>query len=163
MVKKSVIAVIVVAGVLFAYFYFASDEAKIRREFKNISKWASRERNDSKIETAARVNQIRALFDDECRFASETYGFDRTYTRQDISSRTFSMMSQNLETELNFYDLSVDVAGDGTARATATADFIVTRMNGERILDTHEIDCRMIKKEGEWLFKEIVLVQILER
>lgn len=164
MVKKGFIVIVIVVAAVFSYYHlFATEEAKIRREFRQLGKWASKSAGDTKVVLAAQINRIKQKFAEECLFTFQANDSEHRVTHQDISTRLFAMLSQYTTTKLSFYDFSVTIVNDQTAQVRVTADFQGQLTSGQSTFETHEIECLMIKTDQHWILTEITLIDVLQR
>lgn len=142
---------------------FPSEEKRVRKQFKSLSKWVSKAPNESPIASAARVQKLRTLFADNCRLETHISWFSGSFTGEELSGLIARARLQFSRLSLTFYDLSVEFLGDETARVTVTARAEGTTTDGEAVDESHELECLLGKTDGRWLFREAKVVQVLER
>jgi len=64
---------------------------------------------------------------------------------------------------LKFYDLTVELPEQGTARVVLTASLKGRSMNGESIDETREVQSILNKIDQKWLFSAFEVVEVLEK
>jgi len=162
--RTIVIAVVVAAaGVTALFWYFQSDTAKIRKQFKAIAEAASKDAGEHELTAAAGARKIGRMFAENCRIEIPAYDISRTYAREDIPGRIMGARSRYSEISMRFHDLDIRFPSEQTARVHFTAYVEALRITGERVREGHEITCRLEQIEGDWLIHQIEAVTVLER
>jgi len=166
MVKfKSIIAgvLVVVAGIGVALYLFPSEEKKVKKQFRLLSEWVSKEQGESPITMVYKIKNIGALFDGTCEFNIPAYSFSGTYTPQEISSYTSSGRFSMSQLDLKFYDLVILFPDKGIAKVTLTAKVTGKSSSGETINEAHELESLLKKIEKKWLFSKFEVVEVLKK
>lgn len=162
--KRIIIAVLFLTIAIFVGVrVFPSEEKRVRKQFKLLSKWVSKSPGESPITSAARVQKLRTLFADDCRLETHISWFSGSFTGEELASLIARARLEFSNLSLTFYDLSVEFLGDETARVTVTARAEGTTTDGEAVDESHELECLLQKTDGRWLFREAKVVQVLER
>ena len=156
-------AVIVAAGVFAFFWFFQSDEAKIKKQFKTIAKLASGISKEPELKATAGARKIGGMFADTCHIEIPSHNISNTYARRDISPRILGIRSRYSDISLKFHDLSIRFPEEKIARVVVTAYLEATQISGETVREASEIVCRLEKSEKDWLFKKIEAVSVLER
>ncbi len=161
--KKRVLAgVIIVAAVaaFILFFVITSEEDKIKRQFKHLSEIGSRQSGENPVFLASRVLHIKKLFAKECYINFPAHSISKNYTRQEIVSSTFNVLSRYDTLKSDFDDLIVFIS-DSTAQAVLTVKLTGTLLSGAYVEDIYEVDCMLMKNDGKWLFSRIEIADVL--
>lgn len=142
---------------------FPSEEKKVRKQFKSLSKWVSKSPGENPITSATRVQKLRMLFAENCRLETHISWFSGSFTDEELASLIARARFEFSRLSLTFYDLNVEFSGDESARVTVTARAKGTTTDGEAVDESHELECLLGKTDGRWLFREAKVVQVLER
>jgi hypothetical protein len=154
---------VVVAGIIIYFWLFSSDEAKIKKQFKNLTGLICADSDEHQFIAAANARKIGNMFAETCLFEIPTHSISRTYKRENIPAHVMAFRSQYSAISLKFYDLHISFPTEGIARAAVTAYVEALRISGEPILEVHEIVIRMEKLEKDWFFNQIKTIPVLER
>jgi len=166
MVKyRSVIigALIVVAGIWVILHLFPSEEKKVKKQFRLLSEWVSKEPGESPITMTYKIKNIGTLFDGTCEFKIPAYSFSGSYTPEEISGYASSGRLSFSQLDLKFYDLDVAFPDKGTAKVTLTAKVTGKSSSGEYIDEAHELESFLKKTEKKWLFSKFEVVEVLKK
>lgn len=156
-------AVLVVAAIIAYFWYFQSDEAKIKKQFKTIAELAEKGSDEYELTAAVSAKRIGGMFADTCRIEIPSYNISRTYARDDIPAQVLGARSRYSDISMKFHDLDIDFPEEGRAQVTLTAYVEAVRVSGEAVREIHEIVCRLEKIEKDWFFNQIEVVTVLER
>jgi ketosteroid isomerase-like protein len=160
--KYVIAAAAVVLAVLAVRYFFPSDEVRIGRHFKAISEAGSREKDDKQLTLAMKSKRVAKYFAERCRFDVPAYDLTETKTPEEISGYALAALSGYTEVTLDFYDLSIMVAGD-RAEALTTARLVGNRTDGVKVAETHEVACELVKTEEGWRIEQVSAVTVLEK
>jgi hypothetical protein len=166
MVKfKSIIAglLVVVAGIGGARYLFPSEEKKVKKQFRLLANWVSKDHGESPITMAYKIKNIGTLFDGTCEFNIPAYSFSGTYTREEVSSYVSSGRLSMSQLDLKFYDLHIVFPDHETAEVTLTAKATGKSSKGEAINEAHELESILKKIEKRWLFSKFEVVEVLKK
>ncbi len=164
--KRIILILVVFAAVFFAAWYFLfgpGEEDRIRRQFDKLAKTVSKESGESALVIAVRNERLSALFDDSCTVIVPETPFSGDYSPLEISSKTIRARTRFNKITLDFHDLSVEITDPQTASATLTVYFKGLSKHGELIEEAREVNCKLVKKQDTWLFREFSAVQVLEK
>lgn len=162
--KRIIIALLLLVIAIFVGVrVFPSEERRVRKQFKSLSKWVSKAPNESPITSAARVQKLRTLFADNCRLETHISWFSGSFTDEELASLIARARLQFSRLSLTFYDLTIEFPGEEAARVTVTARAEGTTTDGEAVDESHELECLLGNTNGRWLFREAKIVQVLER
>jgi hypothetical protein len=110
-----------------------------------------------------KTRSIGSLCAKPCHIKIPKNSFSGTYSPQQISSTVARARMPFSRLAVQFDDIHIELTGKERATVRSTAQVRGTLKRGERIDDTHEIECRLQKIEGKWLFTRFELVEVLER
>lgn len=162
---KIIIAVIFLAlFAVFAVLYlFPSDRAKIRKQFETLSILVSKEKGESGIIMAYKVNALASLFADNCSFEFSQNYMAGEYSPEQITSHATKGRAQFSKISLTFYDIVPDIQKD-VAVVETTVRFNGEIKNSARFAEeTREIQCRLNKIDGKWKFTSFKVVEVLRK
>jgi hypothetical protein len=162
--RHFIISVLVaVVGIIIFFWLFTSDEAIIKKQFKNLAALVSADSDEHQLIVAANARKIGNMFAETCLFEIPSHSISRTYKREDIPAHVMAVRSQYFVISLKFYDLQISFPEEGIAQATVTAYVEAVRNSEEPILEVHEFVIRMEKLEKDWVFSQIKTISVLER
>ncbi len=156
-------AVVVVAGVAAFYWFFQSDEAKIKKRFKTIAELSSKDADEHEFTAAINAGRISEMFAETCRIEIPARNISRTYAKKDISAQVMGARSRYSEILLTFHDLDIRFPEERVARVAFTAVVEAVMIPNEFVRETHEIVTLLVKIENNWFFNQIEAVAVLER
>ena len=163
-VKRIVIALFLLGiAILVGVRVLPSEEKRVERQFKLLSKLVSKPPDESPITSAARVHKLRALFAEKCRLDTHLSWLSGDFTGEELASLIARTRLQFSTLSLRLYDLNVEFPGEDSAVARLTARAKGTTTDGELFDESHELECLLEKTDGKWLFREAEVVEVLER
>ncbi len=167
MVKRNAViaaGLSVIIGFLVVYHVFYNEEAKVKRQFKELSERISKKPGETKLIAAVTVNKITRMIRETIQVDIPSRSISKTFTRKDLSAPVFHVRSHYSKMTLRFVDFVIDLSEEGTAAVSVTGNITGKLLSGESVDETHELDCLLIKNENdEWLFSSIEIVEVLEK
>ncbi|MFB3884608.1 MAG: hypothetical protein ACE144_05235 [Thermodesulfobacteriota bacterium] len=166
MVKfKPIIAglLVVAAGIGVVLYLFPSEEKKVKKQFRLLAEWVSKEQGENPITMAYKIKNIGTLFDGTCEFDIPAYSFSGTYTREEVSGYASSGRLSMSQLDLKFYDLHIVFPDRQTAEVTLTAKVTGKSGRGEAIHEAHELVSVLKKIEKRWLLSRFEVVEVLKK
>jgi hypothetical protein len=162
--KKYIILALVGIAVIGAGIYFFPTETKrVKKQFRSLAKWFSKEENEQKLVGAARIKSLSTLFADRCQFEIPSRKVTDSFTRDEIMTHAALARSKFETVSVKFYDIAVEFLYEGIAQVTTTATLKGTSSDGDTIDETHELDCTLQKIQDTWLFTEVKMVEVLKK
>ena len=160
--KKTVFLFIaIVLGIVIAYYFFQTEEAKVRKKLYLLSELISKEGEEAALITAQRGHRIIALFNNQCRYETYTNSYSGSYNQQQIARQALAARSRFINLELKLFDISIEFPYKTRANVTLTANITGKTKIGEEIDHSHEIEVILYKVEKKWLISHIKVVEIL--
>ena len=156
-------ALIVVVGIWVVLFLLPSEEKKVKKQFRLLAEWVSKEPGESPVTMVYKIKHIGTLFDRTCEFKIPAYPFSGNYTPEEISGYASSGRLSLLQLDLKFYDLDITFPEEGVAKVSLTARVTGKSSSGESINEAHELESLLKKVEKKWLFSKIEVVEVLKR
>ncbi|NIQ39790.1 MAG: hypothetical protein GTN81_14560 [Proteobacteria bacterium] len=166
MVKTKLIVAAVLAVIvgIWAISHFSeSEEKRIKKRFDLLAQWVSKESAESAFTIAKKTRHIGTLFAEECRLKAEVALLSGTYAPEEISSYAAQARLQFSELSLRFYDLNIEFTQEDVAKVILTARLSGTSASGEAVNEIQELVSVLRKFDGEWLFTEFEVVEVLEK
>lgn len=163
-IKYIIIAgLVVTAGILAAVYFFQSEEKRVRKQFKLLSEWVSKEPGENTFTMAHKIKGIGTLFAENCGIKAHIDSFSGSYTPEEISSYAARGRSQFSRLSLKFYDLDINFPEKGIAKVILTVKLTGKSTIGEYVDETHELECILKKIEKKWLFSHFEVVEVLKK
>ena len=156
-------ALVVVIGILAAIYFFPSEEKKIRKQFRLLAEWVSKDPGENTFTMAYKIKNIGTLFDGTCEFKIPVYSLSGSYTPEEISSYAVQGRLSFSQLYLKFYDLDIVFQEKGIAKVTLTAKLTGKSNVGEYIDEAHELESLLKKVEKRWLFSKFEVVEVLKK
>lgn len=156
-------AVLVVAGIIALFWYFQSDEARIKKRFNTIAELVEKSPDEHELTAAVNARRIGDMFADTCQIEIPSYNISRAYAKEDIPPHVMGARSRYSDIVMKFHDIDIDFPEEGIARVTFTAYVEAVWISGEAVREVHEIACWLEKIEKDWFFNQIEVVTVLER
>ncbi len=158
-----VVVLIIVAGILIGIHLSESEEKKVKKQFTLLSELASKDRSESIITTAQKMQKIGTLFDKQCELKTHLDYLSGTFTPEEIMSHGARGRALFSRFSLHFSDLKIRFPAEGFAEVTLTIRASGTLTNGEHVDETHEVESRLRKTEKRWVFSRFQVVEVLKR
>jgi hypothetical protein len=166
MVKTKLIVVAVLAVIvgIWAMTHFSqSEEKRVKKRFDLLAQWASKEPGENAFTLARKTRDIGTLFAEECQLKADMALLSGIYTPEEISSYAAQARLQFSELSLRFYDLSIELTREDVAKVILTARLRGTSASGEVVNEIQELASVLRRFDGEWLFTEFEVVEVLEK
>jgi hypothetical protein len=161
--KIIIIAVIVAIGVWAVAYFFPSEEKKIKKQFRLLAEWVSKEPSENTLTTVYKIKHIGTLFDTTCEFQVPVYSFSGNYTPDEISGFAAQGRLASSQLCLKFYDLNITFPEKGSAKVALTARLTGRLSVGDYIDETHEVESVLKKVEKKWLFSKVEVIEVLKK
>lgn len=162
--KKIIItALIIIAGLSASCSLSGGNEKKVKKLFARLEEKAEKKGEESIMKVALRVRGIGALFAEESLIESNLYDLTGTYSPDDINSLAAAISVRFTNLSIKFYDIRVSFPAKGQARANLTAMLTGASKRDGPIKETRELEVDLVKIEGEWYFRRISMVEVLEK
>jgi hypothetical protein len=156
-------AMILVIGLWVAIYFFPSEEKKIKKQFRLLAEWVSKDPGENTFTMAYKIKNIGTLFDGTCEFNLPVYSFSGNYTPEEISSYAAQGRLSFSELNLKFYDFDIAFLEKAIAKVTLTAKLTGKSNVGEYIDETHELESVLKKIEKKWLFSKFEVIEVLKK
>ena len=155
----------IVALGLLAYFYFyPSEEKKIKKQLALLSEYASHDRGESAFALARRLDHMAALFADRVELKVPRYELSGTHTRREIVNLAARARMAFSQTTLKFHDVSVAISEEGMGKVSATGRLKGMSVNGDNVDEIQDLELIFQKGgEGRWLITAIEVVEVLKK
>jgi hypothetical protein len=162
---KITIALILLAvlAVLASFYLFPSDRAKIKKQFDSLSNFVSKEKGESALTMAYKVNALATLFADSCSFEFSQNYMTGEFSPEQITSHTTKGRSQFSKISLNFYDIVPEIRNDAATVETTVRFHGELKDSAKVAEDTREIQCSLKKTDGKWKFTGFKVVEVLKK
>ena len=162
--KNIIIFVLVaVVGVFAAFYFFQSEESKVKKKFNLLSELGSREPGENKLALTVKNKQFKGLFTENCAIEFPAYSISKTFPAQEFARIVFGVLLQYSEYSPRFYDIGIQIPSENSANAVFTAKLTGKLPSGEYVQDIHEVESTLSKIDGEWLFSGFEVVDVLEK
>lgn len=162
--KRIIIGALLIGiGIGVVLYLFPSEEKKVKKQFRLLSDWVSKDSGESPITMAYKIKNIGTLFDETCEFNIPAYSFSGTYSREEVSSYASSGRLSFTQLHLKFYDLNILFPTPEMAKVTFTAKVAGKLNRGESINEVHELESFLKKIDKKWLFSKFEVIEVLKK
>jgi hypothetical protein len=165
MVGKRWIAVCVVLAAAGAAALMLSrgEKKRIAKRLAQLADVVSKERGDTALKVAFRVQKLPEFFDKPVRLHTKVYHMGGTLSPTEIASEIMRARAMFNTLTLDFHDAEIEIADKTTARLRVTARVTGQLSTREAVDEVQELDCVLRKVDGRWLFSECRAVAVLEK
>jgi hypothetical protein len=161
--KIIIIAMLAAVGIWAVTYFFPSEEKKIKKQFRLLAEWVSKDPSENTLTTVYKIKHIGTLFDTMCEFKVPVYSFSGNYTPDEISGYAAQGRLASSKLYLKFYDLDITFPEEGSAKVTLTARLTGKLNVGDSIDETHEVESILKKVEKKWLFSKVEVIEVLKK
>lgn len=162
--RNKIIAIAAAAACLWGIWYFFPTRTRqIKRRFKALASSIDKDGPEGNLAQLQQAAGVAKFFADPCAFESDYYRLSGSFSRRKIAGYCFEGRSRMRRLSLKFYDLNVEFPKKHTASVEATLRMTGQTTTGEKVAETHEINCKMKKIDGDWRFVRIKLVEVLKK
>ncbi len=156
-------ALIMVIGIVTAIALIPSEEKRVKKQLRLLSEWVSKSPEENAFIMLQKMKNIGTLFDEHCEMKIPDQSLSGSYTRQEISTYAGSVRSYASQLDLKFYDLRIIFPEKEIARVDLTARLMGRSTAGERVDETHELECVLRKVDKQWVFSKIEVIEVLKK
>ena len=157
-----VLAALVAAGLVW-FVRRQSDEQRISKRLHSLAACVTKEAGEGNSVMVLKTQRLGTLLDDSCDLQLSAYGLGGVLSAEAIVSHAARARASCRALRLSFHDVHVHVDGPERALATCTARMRADTRSGDRGDEVAEIQCRLRKREGTWVFTGFRDVQVLRR
>jgi len=143
--------------------YATLEKRRVRARFEALAQWVDKDAGEPPLEKVGKARAVTALFADPCRFEIQAYDLSAEVGLQTLAGMALQGRERFASLELRFYDLTIEFPEEGRALATATARLTGSKVGGDPVSETHEVECALAKTDDGWRFTRITAVQVLEK
>jgi hypothetical protein len=162
--KYIILAGLAVAiGIVVVVILLPSEEKRVKKPFRLLSDFASKDKEENLLATARKARNIGALFSEKVEFKTNLAPFSGTLTPDEISGYAARGRSLFSTFDLKFYDIEIQFPEERTAVVTLTARAKGKLLSGELLNETHEVECQLTKSGSKWLINRFEMVEVLKR
>ncbi len=142
-----------------------SEEARIRRRFAAAASMLAVNAKEGQERAAMLKIQLslRDFFTDPFSIDAPGTSFSADYSPAEIARQVAYFRTQFDRLTITLYNLDVRVIDDDLAESAFTALVRGTTSSQKRVLEVREIEAKLRKVDGQWLFSEIAVVKVLRR
>ena len=165
MVNK-ILLILALAAVVFAgwYFFFPSDEARVKETFAKMSAALDKDGTETNFDAIGKARRAVALVEPGCTFEAFDKKFALSKSVPDITQQVvaFRVMAANLH--VAFEDVAVKFTDKSTAEVAC--DFFYKGDDfGWSVRDARALDATLRKdpESGRWRFARVRLSSIIEK
>lgn len=140
-----------------------SDEQRIAKRLHSLAACVTKEPGEGNSVMLLKTQRLGTLLDGSCDLQLSTYGLGGTLSAEAIVSHAARARATCRRLHLGFHDVHVLVDGPDRALVTCTARLAADSQRGERGDQVAELQCRLRKRERDWVFTSFRDVQVLRR
>jgi hypothetical protein len=157
------IAAVMAAAALFWHLR-PTEEARVRKRVARLAETLSKGAGEKAAATALRHQRLLGLFDDTCIVAIPgRQTFDGKHSATELAAHANRARAMFNTINLSFQDVAVAIAGEDRAVVTLTARLTGADRGGHRMEEVHEMELAMVKRDGDWRFREFRAVEVVRR
>ncbi len=162
--RRLVVALLaLLIGIFAAARLFPSDESKVKKQFRLLSKWVSRYPSEDPITAVSKAQRLRSLLADNVALKTHIDSLSGDFTSGDLTGLVARLRLQFSRLSVKFYDLRIEFPEEGTATAVLTANVTGRMTDGGYVDEAHELECVLKKKENRWLFSACEVIEVLRK
>lgn len=105
--KYILLGLTAILGFLAVYYFFPSDEKKIKKQFTLLSEWAAKDQDESTLTMAHKARNIGGLFGERVGLEVPEFDISGSHAREEIIGYTARVRLSFSRMSLQFYDLSI--------------------------------------------------------
>jgi len=158
-----IIGLACIAGIIAFFWFYQTDEAKIKKRFTVISEQAAKESDETELTAALKAKQLSDMFTSSCRIIIPSESVSATLPKSDISAHIMAARLRYSKIILRFYDIKIEFPKETVADVSLTASLTAKTTSGEPVDEIHELKCVMDKIEKDWFFSGVEEVDVLEK
>ena len=156
-------AAILMTGIVVFFVFWQSEEARVKKKFKELAQLIEKANEETKLLSAAKAKNIKEMFTPLLTITAPAYDFSKELQAKELSTLVITARAQYTTLALAFHDMMVDFPADDTADVSLTGDLKGRLTTGEYVEDIHELRCVLKKLNDTWFFNTIELVEVLEK
>ena len=158
-----VLLVLIVLGGIILSIYQQSDKKRIEKRFARLSELFSKDDLEPALVMATKVKKIGSLFAKNCIIESSDRLRSGTYSPEQITSHAASARALFRTLKLKFYDIEIELTGEGKAVTSVTGMLSGMSKREETFNETYEMEVDLVKIEKDWFFSAIRMVEVLKK
>lgn len=159
-----VVAAVLVAGTLLHWMLRDDEAARVRKRFDRLAELAEVAPGAHIVATGLASRGLADLFTDPATLRTPLHELGGgTYSRQQIAQNALALKGGCERLTLTFVDLETRFPSSGNAVSTVTARLKGVHRTGGEFAETRELECRLVKADGEWRFADCTVVEVLKR
>ena len=163
-VKSLVVALLVLGVGIFAFFYFSpGEERKVKKQFRSLSEYVAKASEENALTVAAKAKKIGALFADPSEIKALGHFLSGRHSREEITGHALRGRSYFVKLSLTFYDVEVTFPEREIAKVHVTARLEGRSTFNENVDEVREMECVLRKVDGQWLFSDLEVIEVLKK
>jgi hypothetical protein len=143
--------------------YATLEKRRVRARFEALAEWVDKEPAEAPLEKVGKARVVNSIFADPCRFEIQAYEISAEVPLEQLAGLALQGRERFASLELKFYDLKITFPEEGQSLVTATGRLSGTKVGGDPINETHEVECALAKGDEGWRFTRITAVQVLQK
>ncbi len=160
--KKTVIAVLILAAAAAIFVLLPGDEKKIRSNLDSLAGYLSTTETDKSLATLQKVSKAGKLCSDPCAVQFQSFNIDRNFDRKELTDHILMMKKMLPGTRFSFHDTSMNFPKEDRADITTTLR-LTGKIESDQFTDAYEFAIIAEKIEGKWLFSSFTVVEFMEQ
>ncbi len=162
--SKGLIGVCIAAllVVVLVFVLLPNKEKQVRKRLRQLVEYVSREADEPPLASLQKGRRIGLFFADPCRVILQGKMDEKELRRKEITDRVVLIRNTYSQLQVKFHDVSIVFPAETTADIHMTMRLTGVTA-GSDMADVQEVEARMKKLDGEWLFTDVTLVEVLAR
>lgn len=160
--KKWVAILAIALLVAVTLFFLPNDHKRIAGKMDELAENCSSDKGEAVFLTLKKAAAVAKLCTDPCRVTIPSMKVDGHKSQKEISDHLLMIKKRLPGTIFSFHDTTIDLSGEESADVVTTLKLEGQSASG-RFVDVYEIDIRMEKNQGDWLFSSFTVVEFINR
>lgn len=145
-----------------AIFLMPSEDKKIKNNLNSLAEYCSTVSGEAVLETLRKVTLASKLCTDPCKIEIESRNFNKELSQKEISDNFLILKKRLPNTNFTFEDVSIDFPTKDSASVLTTIRLSGVSNDGN-FTDAYEVDIKVDKIDGDWLFSSFTVVEFMKK
>lgn len=151
-ISPALLAVLVVAGLAIWWLLGDDPEARVREAHADLAELLSTPDEPVDGLPLARIRRLESLFAEQCLVTGDADLFAGSHRPQDLVQQVLAVHGALDRVDVSFGEIRILFPDEDTAIARFPAVLTATEVGGETRTESREVESRMQRIDGDWLF-----------
>lgn len=162
----TIICLVFILGIILFKHLSEDENKKIKNCFKLLCKYVEKKADEDLFSSMNRIKNISRLFLNPCIFKIEEdplYSLSGSLSSDEIEGYALRGRSYFSHLFLNFDDFKIEFPENSTAHVHVRGRLMGRSKVGEEVDEVRQLFCILKKVDGNWLFQQFEVTEILKR